>query len=533
VAGTPQAPDGAPPSSSPARSGAPESGRFSHRRLTLNSLSNVSRYVFAIVISFFLTPFTINAVGNAAYGTWLVLLAVLGYATILELGIQRAIVKMVAENSSLGDEERMNRLIATAFYFFLLAGGVIALILAFPIQALLDSVITDPGWRELPRWMFLLLGADAAFVFLNYVFTGVVYGWQLYHAKNLVDLGSFALNALLLVLFLKGGGLPVLLLVKVTVDLLVLVAAAAIAKHAFPGLNLDVRRVSPASFRELISFAGRVFISSTMYRVATNAQPIIIGARLSTEATAFFGVPRRLVDYGRQMHWALATGFMPAFSDLHRRAQTSLMRSVYMRYSRYLLLIMMPVIVLILAYGPAFMRLWVGPEYAREGTWVLYFLTAAYLVELAQPLLWSLFIGVGRLNLLTTVSSVGSGVTIVGTLLLVGRYGISGVAFTFFAVFLIQQAIFTASLCRFFTMSFLSFAREVYLGPAAAGILAAGLAWGAGTVAGRGSYSALAGGSAGVIAAYGTAVYAFILDRSERAWLRAKGKEAWAGATGR
>ena len=38
-----------------------------HRRLTLNSVANLSRYLFSILLSFFLTPFVVKTLGNSLY----------------------------------------------------------------------------------------------------------------------------------------------------------------------------------------------------------------------------------------------------------------------------------------------------------------------------------------------------------------------------------------------------------------------------------------------------------------------------------
>ena len=69
-----------------------------HRRLTLNSISNVARFIFLMVVAFFLTPFIVRVLGDSIYGFWVLLMSILGYASILEMGVQPAVVKLVGQH---------------------------------------------------------------------------------------------------------------------------------------------------------------------------------------------------------------------------------------------------------------------------------------------------------------------------------------------------------------------------------------------------------------------------------------------------
>jgi O-antigen/teichoic acid export membrane protein len=498
------------------RSGARSGSGSLHRRLTVNSISNASRYLVFLGGSFLLTPFVVRTLGDAAYGFWVVLLAFAGYAGVLELGVQPAIVKLVGQHRGAADWRRLEELSTSALVFFAAIGSVAALLVAFAIPPLVPILVKDhQGFANL-HTLFALIGADVLIMFLNYVFAGVLYGWQLYHGKNLIDMAAWVLNALILVAFLRQGGLPLLAASKVGTDLAALVATFLLCRRALP--NLHWFRSGPArrAFRELMGFGSKVFLSATAKRIQNYAQPVIISARLSTTATAFFAIPSRLIDYSQQIVWALSTGFMPMFSELDGQQDVATIRSIYVRYSRYLLTCTLPMLALILVYGREFIGLWIGPEYAAAGRSTLYILTGATLAEALQPLFWRLFTGVGRLNLPVAISAAASLLSVALGLLLVRSMGIAGVALGVLVTIGTIQIFFFFHTSRYLGMSSLEHFRQIQARPILIGIVFLAFAYACARVIGSHTYAAMAAGSVLSAIVYAPLAYASLYPNERR-----------------
>jgi O-antigen/teichoic acid export membrane protein len=492
------------------------SGGYSGKRLVINSVSNTARLGLLLVITFFLTPFIIRGLGNSLYGLWVVLLSFVAYANMLELGLQRAMVKLVAENRAAGDMPRLNRQMSAAFFFFLFSGLLVTLAFSFVLPLLIDKLARGVETDAIPYALFPIIGIDVSIAFLDYVFAGLLYGWQHYHRRNMIDVVSWLANAVLVLLLLGKWGLVGIAVAKTVSDFGGLVATFVLCRRTVPELSISLRHVTRSAFADLFSFGGRIFISSTMSRIATNAQPVIIGSMASASATAFFSIPKRLVDQVREIHWAMVAGFMPMFSDLNRRGDNRQIQQVYVSYSRRILLIMLPIVATVMVDGAHFISLWIGPEYAERGGPVLLLFATAYLAELFQPLLWSLFLGIGKLNLLVANSSAVSALILVLSFLLIGPFGIAGVASASAVAMVLGQIMFTAVLCREFRLPFPALLREVHLRPVLLTSVFLAMIWIGGRLVGTDSYLALALG-----ALPGTAIYLFLffrfgLNESER-----------------
>jgi len=490
-----------------------------HRRLTVNSLSNVSGYAVSLAIGFALTPFIVRTLGDSLYGFWVLLMSFIGYASILEMGVQPAVVKLVGQYKARGDEAKLRELLSAAFYFFLAVGGMTVVIFALVLPPLVPRFIEDLAQVPHLRWVFTVLAADALIMFMNYLFAGILFGWQMYYAKNLIDIGTWIANAALLVLFLPRGGMLALAASKLTTDVCALSATILVCRRAFPSLRLRWRGLQRSSFRELLGFGSRIFVSATTTRLMTHAQPIIISTGLSSAATAFYAIPSRLVDYSRQVSWGLTTGFMPMFSELASRQELALLKSIYLRYSRYVLLSTLPVLVLLFLLGTPFISLWIGPEYAARGRPVLWLLAASTLVESLQPLLWRFFIGVGQLGVLVRVSALTSGLVILIGIALVVPLGIAGVAAGVLVGSLVSQLVFARHACRFLEIGGWGLFRCVHLRPLAAGGLLFVLGWWLVRGIGAETFPTLLSCGVATVVAYLPLAWYVAIDGNERRWV--------------
>jgi O-antigen/teichoic acid export membrane protein len=493
-----------------------------HERLTVNSASNLLRYIASMAVAFFLTPFIVRTLGDASFGFWVLLMSFIGYAGILEMGVQPAVVKLVGQYKGGGDVEKLQELITAGLAYFLAVGGLVALVSATLGPVIVQRYVKD--LHDLPhsRLLFAAIALDALFMYLDYLVSGILYGWQRYHLRNLIEIAGWILNTILVVTFLRAGGLLALVACKLITDVGIVVASAIAARRLFPGLRLRFGELRRGSFKELVGFGGRVFVSATATRIATNAQPVIISTAISSSATTFFSIPGRLVEYARQIAWALTTSFMPMFSDLKSRNERSALSRIYLDYSRYIFLILLPVVVLLFIYGTAFIHLWIGPEYAIKGRMVLLLTTGALLVESFQPLLWRFFMGVGQLNVLVTVSAATAGLAVVLSVLLVKPLGIAGVALAGMLGTVVAQSLWVREACRYLEVSPASLFKRVHLRPLLAAVVMLGVAELLAAKLGARNYAAICVGAGLSLVPYAAIGVRLGLTREERDALRGK-----------
>lgn len=483
------------------------------------------RYFVYMAATFFLTPFIIKSVGDSVYGLWIVILSVIGYAGLLEMGVQSAVIKLVAQYRASNDEEKVNGTVVTASVFFLTIGIGVAAFCWLALPSFLGYFMKDPEWIDMGRDLVMVLGIDMLIVFQGYVFTGMIYGLQLYLARNIIDIVITALYAVLVYIFLNGGGgIYELAVIKTVVDAIAIIAFYVLCRKSNAGFRLKPGYASMRTLREIISLGGKIFTSATMARIANNADPLIVSYFLSTVWASVFSIPKRILDYMREITWTITTGFMPAFSDLQGRNDAEGIRAIYINYTRYIFVLILPGLVSVFVYGDTFIRLWIGPEYADKGRVALVLLGTAFAVEALQPLLWKLFIGIGKLNSLVKTFSITALMYIAIGAVLASRYGINGIAASALIIAVINQVIFLRHACDYLGISVARFFMECHLMPIAAALIFGLSAWYVKTVFSLDSYLAIFTQALCCAPLYILAAYFITLKSREKEFLLAKAR---------
>jgi O-antigen/teichoic acid export membrane protein len=257
-------------------------------------------------------------------------------------------------------------------------------------------------------------------------------------------------------------------------------------------------------------------------RIATLAQPLIVSTLIGFAATTFYAIPVKLCEYARQLAWTLSTAFMPMFSELESKNEGDLLRKIYLNYTRYLFLALMPISILLFIYGNPFISLWIGPEYAEKAEIVLAMLVGALLIESSQAILWRFFIGVGELNVLVKVSAVSSLTVVALGAILAKPFNIEGVAFSVLFGAAVSHLLFAIHTCRYLEITLFSMFTRVHARPLLAGILLFGVAWLFRAQIGSDSYLDMFFGCATGIAMFLGFAWLLALTADERAFAVAR-----------
>ena len=425
-----------------------------HRRITLNSLANLLRYTVYVVVTFIMTPYTIRKLGMDNYGLWVLVLAIVGYSGLLEMGVQTSVVKLVAQKNAANELDGLQRIVSTAYAFFQGVGLLVACVLILVVPFFIPAMVASSKEQETMRLLFMILGINAAICFPAYVLGGVIYGMQRYVAKSGLEVFFSIANAALIYLVLEQGmGIVGLAIVKTVIDVAGIAALFLLTKKILPVLKIRLGEVTFSSFRELFSLGGKIFISSITNRIADNTESVLISVILSNTWTTVFSIPKRLVDYIKEISVTATASFMPMFSDFDGRGDIAQIVKLYEQYSRYILIIIVPFISSIMVLGVPFISLWIGDELATKGGNLVSYLSVTFLIDSLQPLGWRLMIGVGKIDFMVKVSVCLSVGYLALAALLVNILGIEGIGIAAMVIAVINQVCYLPYICRFLGIS--------------------------------------------------------------------------------
>lgn len=435
------------------------------RLVVKNSVSNIMVPVFKICITFIMAPLIIKALGNYDYGIWEIVFSIVGYMGILDVGLGPAITRYVARYNAMQNQNELRKIYSTSLLFLGSIGGLLFLSFA-AWAAIAPGILAETGSAHTRYAIFLLIiGIQVFFTFTGSVFESFHEGFQQYNIRNNITIvNSIIGSAILYILLQKGHGLLALALVNaIGFSSRYLIYGIILSLPRFGGFRFRKKDLSWNSLRELFSFGLQSLIQAIALRISTATDSLVIGSFLGPVAVTFFIIPVNLINQIRTFVWALTRAFMPLFSDLDAKGETEKTAQILMVASRYVLGVVLPTIGIVCFLGLPFISIWIGPEYADKGRWVLYIFVAAYLLNWINPFSNRLLTGMGRQGILARISIASAAVNLTLSLFLVQYLGKEGVALGTLIPAVIFEPIILYYTCKHIGKDTLFYVREVIL----------------------------------------------------------------------
>ena len=404
-------------------------GTDDHLRLVATNVS--TRYVVLVVdgvIGLLLLPFNIAHLGPSAYGLWALMAAITVHFSVLDLGYGGALLRFVAQYRAWRDRAALNEILSTMAVVFTGVGAVTFLVTLGLALNLSRFFRVSPQEVETGRQVLLMIGAFIALRFVLSVFGAVVYGFQRFYLNNVVGIISSITVALVNVaVLLAGYGLVELVAATTLVRVLTLAAYVWTARHVYPGLRLSPALFRSARLREVTGFSLYILILDWSLRLNFSAQPLVIGAMVGTAAVAVWTVGQRIADLAQQLTNQLNDALFPIVVDSDAIQRNDRLQLILQQGTRLSLALAAPVCIGVIVLADRLIEGWVGDGFA-ESVFVTRVLLAAVLLRVGAATASLILKGAmhPRFNALTNAATAAINVGL--SLLVIGRYGLSGVA---------------------------------------------------------------------------------------------------------
>ncbi len=399
------------------------------RQFAKNLTSNWAVYGASAVISFFLTPYILGKVGQAALGVWILVGSFSGYLGLFDFGIGYAVVRYVARFQRTGEPERRNEVVATAFY---LASALSAIVIAATFVIMYNAVSLfdiPPDLAASSRGVILLIGVTIAVGFPLSVFSEALSGglWR-FDLFNVVAIFMAVARVGLTILFLElGWGLIGLGLAALIVSAGGYLWRAGLLFRLLPDLSIHPRLFS---YRVISMIGGYSFFSFMLVlsgRIAFYSDSFIVGYFRGVIDVAVFGIAVKLTEYLRQLIFTMTRLFSPVAAKYDPDADRASLKRLFYDGSRLNLLFSLPLSIMLFFWGGMFIRLWVGNEFGYSEI-ILRILLVGHVLSFTQGIGGEILLGVGRHRTFAVLSLAGAAINIGLSIVLIGYWGLSGVA---------------------------------------------------------------------------------------------------------
>ena len=353
---------------------------MSFNRLASNALWNLTGQVAPLVIALVALPPLIRALGIDRYGFLSLAWVLVGYAGLFDLGISRAMTRLIAQRVAEQDIVGARHVGGVATTFMLLFGILSGTALAAFAGTIVDGWLkVPPALREEAINAIWLLGASMPVVLLTSAYRGYIEAHQAFKALNLVRIvmGLFTYVGPLLAAWVSPR-------LEVTVGAVIamrVIAAWAHARLADRQCGFRYRFLLPdrVTARQLFILGGWMSVSNVLGPAMSYLDRFILGGLVAVEMVAYYATPYDLISRTMVLPFALMGVLFPMIAGLGGDARR--VRETYDATIRMLFVAMFPVVFIAITLGGPFLRLWLGTDFAREGTVVLQVLSIGVLAN--------------------------------------------------------------------------------------------------------------------------------------------------------
>lgn len=408
--------------------------------LARNTVWNLLGTLLPMAVAVVSIPPLVRALGLDRFGLLSLAWIVIGYFSLFDVGIGRALTKLVAEKLGANEEHSVPPLAWTSL-LLLFGLGVLGGLATFAVSGrLVHGMLKIPATLQ-PEALssFYLLALSIPTVTVTSGLRGILEAQQRFRLLNLIriPMSIFSFAGPLLSLPFSHSLVPVtsILVVGRIIGLLAHLFACfhtmPLLRHRF-GLQRSI--IWP-----LIKLGGWMNLSNLLAPIMVYLDRFLIGSLISVSAVAYYTPPFEIVTRFAVIPGAVTGVLFPAFATSlaldPERTKVLLGRGV-----KYIFLAVFPIVLLTATFAPETLHLWLGAAFAQNGSSVLRWLAAGIFVNCLAQLPYALLQSAGRPDIPAKLQLVELPVYVIGLVLLVRAFGVSGAAIAW-ALRLIVEAL--------------------------------------------------------------------------------------------
>ncbi|HZS13696.1 MAG TPA: oligosaccharide flippase family protein [Candidatus Dormibacteraeota bacterium] len=361
----------------------------SSRTLAMVIRSATGAAMVGYLVDLVVIPLVVRRVGAATYGVWAVGASILTIAALADVGIRAEVVRRVAAAVADGDDAAVRRSVQLGTSILAMLVVPVAIGGWFAVPAIRGVLLPlgAPGESAAQLDLFLraVILAAAVTVVLNGYF-GVLRGLQ----RNDIETRSTLIGSLVGAAATVGGALAGAGLWSLaggwaaqTVVQLLLEWRGT--RAVAPDLRFRLLRISPTTLRPFLALSGLVLLSQVSDVIDTQWDKLVLAHYVGPAVVASFQLGTMLVLQAKALAVLPLTPLLTAVAELGR-SRSDEARRIYSELERCSFALGGAILSAAFAFGPAFVRLWLGADFAAAGTVVRLLVVAVALNLYAAPL---------------------------------------------------------------------------------------------------------------------------------------------------
>jgi O-antigen/teichoic acid export membrane protein len=351
-----------------------------------------------------------------------------GYFSLFDLGLGRALTQLVAEKLGSSDQEEIPALVCTSLWLLSILGLLGAATMALLAPWFVHSVLRiPPSLHPETIRAFYVLSASVPIVVTTVALRGVLEAKQCFGAVSAIRvlMGVLMFAGPLLVLPFSTSLFPIAI-VLLGSRFIVFIAHVWVCRRLKPSVVTAVG-IRMSLVPQLMRFGTWMTVSNLISPLLVYLDRFLIGAMVSVAAVAYYATPYEVITKFLVIPGAITGVLFPAFSMSYSKNPATNI-ALLERGTKYIYMALFPVTLLSVVFAREGLAFWLGIEYAKNGARVMQWLSVGVFMNALAYVPFAQVQGAGRPDLTAKLHLIEFPLYLLTLWELVRIYGITGAA---------------------------------------------------------------------------------------------------------
>ncbi|VXA57017.1 putative O-antigen transporter [Acinetobacter proteolyticus] len=357
--------------------------------LIKNSIYNIAGFAIPTIIAIPALGVLARQLGLENFGLFTLAFAVVGYASIFDGGLTRAVIREIAIFRD--DLEKQKQIFSTASIVVLILGLIASCFLYFGATSLIKLLKVSDGNLIDAKVAFQLLAFIMPIYLLNQIWLAYLEGLEKFGNINIQRTISSSVLALLPLIFcLIDATLVNAIWGLVIGRIFSLLLTFFVCKKMI--INSGLGFYEPV-FKRLVAFGGWLTLSNIISPIMVYFDRFVISNIMGASKIAFYTAPAEGVARLGNIPFALARALFPKLSN----SQDPVEKKRLEQQSYFLVsLVCLPIVILGILLSDFIMTIWMGAEYAGTSANVFKILLIGFLFNALAQIPYALLQSQGK-----------------------------------------------------------------------------------------------------------------------------------------
>lgn len=381
-----------------------------------------------LAFAFFAVPSLLAGYGNERFGLLTIIWALIGYFSIFDFGIGRALTKLVSDRLGRKNTEDLHDVTKTALFTMGFLGVVACVLLTATAPLLASALKLGDSLRSESIVSLRILAIGIPFVILSAGLIGLLEARADFHAINKIRLLMGMLNF----------GAPLLMLTwthSLVPATVALACARAVTTAMYfristrnGALDVSSGHFNRRNLKELLGFGSWITLSNLISPLMAQLDKVVIGSVVALHLLPFYAIPGDLVNRLSFVPIALVGVFFPAFAAHWSAGEPEKLASLYKDAAIVMFAVVYPIALGIYALAPEGLSIWINEQFSHQSTPLLHWLCAGLIINSAARIPHALLQAAGRPSITAKLHLIELPIYAVALWQLLLHFGIIGAA---------------------------------------------------------------------------------------------------------